>query len=307
MAWEVSLIEWLQNAMGKAGEFIAKAFTTAGGEVITLIVLLAMIFCYSKEAGKRSALKIIAASMWFPMIKNVVLRLRPYMEHAGIRALVLTEADAGAMDVVQQGYSFPSGHSAMSFSIYGSLCREVRKRWLWIVSAVLVFCIGVSRFAVGVHYPTDVLGGWTIGLLAICFGELLEKKVQKEWIRYLILLVITLPGIFWCRSRDYFSGLGMLAAMTFVFPYEQKHVNFQDTRNIWAMILRVLGALGVYAGLNTVLKLPFSSEFLNNGSLGAGLVRSLRYGMILFVILGVYPRVFPLFEKVGKKREVSIQ
>ena len=99
----------------------------------------------------------------------------------------------------------------------------------------------------------------------------------------------------------------MLAAMTFVFPYEQKHVNFQDTRNIWAMILRVLGALGVYAGLNTVLKLPFSSEFLNNGSLGAGLVRSLRYGMILFVILGVYPRVFPLFEKVGKKREVSIQ
>ena len=89
--------------------------------------------------------------------------------------------------------------------------------------------------------------------------------------------------------------------MTVVFPYEEKYVRFQDTRNIWAMILRVLGALAVYLILNKVLKMPFSTEFLDNGSLGAGLVRTARYGIILFVILGVYPRVFPLFEKVGKK------
>ena len=299
MAWEVSLIEWLQNETGKAGGFLAKLFSVIGGETVMLLVLLVILFCYSKEAGKRCGLKIIAATIWFPMIKNIVLRLRPYMEHETIRALRLAETDADAMDAVQQGYSFPSGHAAMSLSVYGSLCREARKKWLWILSIILVFMIGLSRFAAGVHYPTDVLAGWAIGLLAICFGEWLEKKVAKEQVRYLILLAVSLPGILWCRSRDYYSALGVLAAMVIAFPYEEKHIQFKDTRNVWAMILRVAGAMALYVALNTLLKLPFSREFLDNGSVAAGLVRSLRYGIILFVTIGIYPRVFPLFEKIG--------
>ena len=67
------------------------------------------------------------------------------------------------------------------------------------------------------------------------------------------------------------------------------------------MILRVLGAFAVYAVLNTVLKLPFNKEWLNSGALAANLIRSARYAIILFVIVGVYPRLFPVFEKVGKK------
>jgi hypothetical protein len=80
-------------------------------------------------------------------------------------------------------------------------------------------------------------------------------------------------------------------------------VNFSDTRNIWAMILRVAGAFAIYLALNTVLKMPFSKEWLNSGELGANLVRAGRYAIILFLVIGIYPMVFPAFEKVriGKK------
>ena len=301
MEWEVSLIKSLQDAMGKAGEVATKVFSTAGGEIITLVVLLAIMFCWSKAAGKRSALRIIAASLWFPMIKNAVLRMRPYMEHEEIRVLLAPEADAELTDVVQQGYSFPSGHSALSATIYGSICREAKKKWLWIASMILVALIGISRFLAGVHYPTDVLGGWTVALAAIAFGDLMEKYVRKEWVRYMILLAIALPGLIWCRSRDYFSALGMLIGLIAVFPYEEKYVRYKDTRNIWAMILRVAGAMAVYLVLDKVLKMPFSKDFLNDGTLGSGLVRAARNAIILFVLFGVYPRVFPLFEKIGKK------
>ena len=67
------------------------------------------------------------------------------------------------------------------------------------------------------------------------------------------------------------------------------------------MILRLAGAFAIYAVLNSVLKLPFNKEWLNNGTLGANLIRTARYAIILFTIVGVYPRVFPLFEKIGKK------
>ena len=64
------------------------------------------------------------------------------------------------------------------------------------------------------------------------------------------------------------------------------------------MILRCAGALAIYYVLNTVLKMPFSKEFLDNGTLAANLVRTARYAVILFVVIAVYPRVFPLLEKI---------
>ena len=218
-----------------------------------------------------------------------------------IKVLQVVEPDADPLDIVQQGYSFPSGHGATAVSLFGSIGRELRKRWMWTLAVVMPLLIGFSRIAVGVHYPTDVLAGWVVGLAAIGFNILLEKIVKKEWQRYVVLLVITVPGIFWCRSRDYFTALGLLIAAAVAFPYEEKYVGFKDTRNVWAMILRTLGAFAIYFALNTLLKMPFSKEWLDSGRLLANLVRTARYTIILFVVLAVYPRIFPLFEKAGKK------
>ena len=301
--WEVDLIEWLQNAMGSVGEGIAKAVSSIGGETVSLLVLMVMNFCYSKEAGKRCGFTILTSSMMFPMIKNIVLRIRPYMAHQDkIKALMKVEADADLNDVIQQGYSFPSGHSASAAATYVSIARELRKKWMWIVAVIVPLLIGLSRFAVGVHYPTDVLAGWAVGLAAVGISVLIEKTVKKEWMRYAILLAVTLPGIFWCTSRDYFTSLGLLIGMTAAVPFEKKYVDFKDTRNIWAMILRVAGAFAIYAVLNKALKMPFSTEWLDSGKLAANLVRTARYAIVLFTIVGIYPMVFPLFEKIGKKK-----
>ena len=299
--WEVDLIQWVQNTMGSAGTALAKVFSFIGGETMSLLLLIIMLFCYKKAAGKRVALTVLTASMWFPMIKNVVLRVRPYMAHReSIEVLQVVEADADPMDIIQQGFSFPSGHGATAVSLFGSIGRELRKRWMWTLAIVMPLLIGLSRIAVGVHYPTDVLAGWAVGLAAIGFNMLLVKYVKKEWVRYVILLALTVPGIFWCTSRDYFTALGLLIAAAVAFPYEEKYVKFQDTRNVWAMILRAAGSFAIYFALNTLLKMPFSKEWLDSGELAANLVRTARYAVILFVIIGVYPRVFPVFEKVGK-------
>ena len=301
--WEVELITWLQQNMGKFGETVAKALSFMGDEMFVLLLLIAVLFCYRKEVGKKVSCSVLLAGIFFPMIKKVVLRVRPYMAHQDrIKCLQLPERDANPMDIVHQGYSFPSGHSAMAASMYGTAGMEIRKRWMWFIAVIAPLLIGVSRFAVGAHYPTDVLAGWAIGLLAIGVNALLQNKVQKEGVRLVIILAIALPGLIWCRSRDYFSALGMVIGAACAFPYEAKYVKFQDTRNPWAMILRVVGAFAVYYALNTLLKLPFSKEFLDNGTLEAGLVRTARYAIVLFAALGLFPKLFPVFEKIGKKQ-----
>ena len=303
MDWEVSLIARMQEVLGSFGMTVSKLFSFIGGEEVSLLVLLVVLFCWSREAGKRSALTLLAATAWFPMVKNVVLRSRPYMAHPDdVRIEQIPEPDADPMDIVQQGYSLPSGHSAMSLAIFGSIARESRKKWTWTLAILLPLLIGISRVAVGAHYPTDVLAGWAIGLAAMGFTALLEKKVKNETVRYLILLATVLPGVFWCNSRDYFSALGAMIGAVIALPYEEKYVHFKDTRKVPVMILRVIGAGAIYFLLNTLLKLPFSKEFLNNGTLGANLVRTLRYSILLFVIIGVYPRCFPALEKLFEKK-----
>ena len=301
--WEVDMITWLQQNMGSFGAALSKVASFLGGETVSLLLIIVMLFCYKKEAGKRVTLTVLTAGIWFPMIKNAVLRVRPYMAHKeNIDVLQVVEADADPWDIVQQGFSLPSGHAATAVSLFGSMAMELRKRWSWFLMVAMSLMIGFSRVTVGVHYPTDVLAGWAIGLAALGFNLLLQKYVKKEWLQYVILLIMALPGIIWCQSRDYFTALGLLIAAAVAFPYEAKYVKFQDTRNPWAMILRALGSFAIYFALNTLLKMPFSKEWLDSGELLANLVRTARYAIILFIVLTVYPRVFPLFEKVGKKK-----
>ena len=82
--------------------------------------------------------------------------------------------------------------------------------------------------------------------------------------------------------------------------FEEKYVRFQNTRVWWKIVLRVIGGAAVYFGLNMALKMPFSSDFLGSATFAAYLVRALRYAIILFVDIAIYPM---LFDRIGKKKE----
>ena len=302
MEWEANLIEWLQNSLGDLCDLFGKVFSFFGGETGLLALFVIVLFCWKKEMGQKLALIFASLIAWFGMIKAVVMRPRPYVEYPDkVQALAPVNAEASPTDVVAQGFSFPSMHSGSVAASYLTLAREIKKKWFWVIAIALTLLVGFSRMVTGNHYPTDVLAGWLLGLVVIGIFELLERYVKKEWVRHLILLATILPGLFFVRTDDYYTALGLLIGAVVAIPFERKFVDFQDTRNIWAMILRVIGAFAIYFVLNTLLKMPFSPDFLGSGSLSALLVRTGRYAVIIFAIMGLYPKVFPLFEKLGKR------
>ncbi|MBV1703161.1 MAG: phosphatase PAP2 family protein [Hyphomicrobiales bacterium] len=83
-------------------------------------------------------------------------------------------------------YSFPSGHALFSACFYGAIAivtsramqSTARKAVVWIVTVALVLMIGGARIYLGVHYPSDVMGGylvaiaWIAMLLSACLRKL---------------------------------------------------------------------------------------------------------------------------------------
>ena len=88
-------------------------------------------------------------------------------------------------------YSFPSGHALGSFCFYGILAWLITARLenrslkilIWIMAGVLIFSIGFSRLYLGVHYPSDVVAGFTsafVWIFTVGFSDFWLKKRTVE-------------------------------------------------------------------------------------------------------------------------------
>ena len=136
---------------------IAKFITNFGGAII-LIILAPMwfIFIKNKKIGISVILNLVIITVLNQLLKRIVQRPRP------------TEFRI----VEESGYSFPSGHSMVSMAFYGYLIYLIYKhvknkylKWISIILLSILICsIGISRIYLGVHYTSDVLGGFFISI-----------------------------------------------------------------------------------------------------------------------------------------------
>ena len=105
---------------------------------------------------------------------------------------------------------------------------------------VLPLLIGISRFCLGVHYPTDVICGWLLGLIVVLLVPLLQKLIKNRLVFYGIIIMITIPGLFYCRSQDYYTAFGSLAGFILAIEFDDKLVNFENVNGRIGDIINVL-------------------------------------------------------------------
>ena len=156
VAMEADILLWIQNNIrNDVLTPIFKFITTLGNAGVIWIVLSVGLLIPKKtrRVGVLALVSLLFSALIDNVIlKNVVARTRPYEVIEGLTSLV----------GVQKDYSFPSGHTGSAFAAAVVMFRELPKK-LGIPILVFVCLMGLSRLYVGVHYPSDVLGGVLIG------------------------------------------------------------------------------------------------------------------------------------------------
>lgn len=123
-----------------------------GGMIWIASIIVLLIPKKTRKIALLAALSLLLGWSCNELIKHLVARTRPYDAITTLTPLV-AKLDS---------YSFPSGHTCASFSVAVVYYRMFSKKVGWI-ALLLAILIGLSRLYVGVHYPTDVLGGCVVG------------------------------------------------------------------------------------------------------------------------------------------------
>jgi len=144
------------------------------GSATMLIMLCVLFFVLFKDRRMPFIISVnlLAVFLLNNLIKLIIARPRPQVLNL----------------VAENGYSFPSGHAMVATGFYGLLIYIIHKKMKnkiiktlsIIMLAVLIFLIGLSRIYLGVHYATDIIGGFVIGTIYL-ISFLKIVKGMKVW------------------------------------------------------------------------------------------------------------------------------
>ncbi len=143
--------------------------------LVQLAAFAILTFCcrgLSIDIAKRAILAFLVSGLFHLLMKAVIPRERPSNFDWAI-----------PLENVYSTRSFPSGHTSTAFAIGLTLFLLLDdRRWAW-TALIWGILVGISRVAVGVHFPSDVLGGYGVGAIgagiAILISEAMSKKKKQ--------------------------------------------------------------------------------------------------------------------------------
>ena len=259
--WGVQVILWLQH-FSPTLDLPFKAFTYLGDEASFLLLLPLVYWCLDRRIGARLSILFGLSTYVGALAKVLMDQPRPFQYDHRVQPLV----EAG-------GKGFPSLHTQNAVVVCGYLASQFRRTWLWVGAGLLMVFIPLSRLYLGVHFPTDLLGGYLIGalllLLYLRLGPGVETWLTEKGMAWQLGVALVLPGLLMLLlptgEEIGLTGGAMLIGTSVGFVLERRWVGF-EAGGLWRKRgLRYLLGVAVLFVLRFGLKAAFSGlepEFL---------------------------------------------
>ena len=174
-AAELAMLDWMQAHL-RCGVLDAVmpavSWICNHGEVWILLAAILLAIPKTRKAGFCLAcgllVDLLVCNLW---LKPMIGRVRPFAVNPNVSLLISPPSDA----------SFPSGHTASSFAAVAAL--KTADSRLWKPALALAAVIAFSRLYLYAHWPTDILGGIAVGILAGWLGAKLAERLEAAYHR----------------------------------------------------------------------------------------------------------------------------
>ncbi len=279
MEFQAEIIKAVQSVASPALDIIFEIITIFGEELILIPIVAFIFWCCNKEMGYWLCWCLSCGNLVVNSTK-VIFKVERPIGYEGIRTL---------REHTATGYSFPSGHTQAAANMFTGLARAVNRKRFWAIAFILPAFVGLSRMYLGVHWPTDVLAGYAIGIALPLLLWLLYRKLAKYkvWLFLGSTLLFT-PfcfidgnvGSFW---KAFGFGIG-LAIGAFI---ETKFIKFEidgipKKKLAIRFVVGLAIIIAVYLGMKAVL--PSGNIF-----------SFIRYLCIPVAAMAVWPWLFKKF------------
>ncbi|MGM9320112.1 phosphatase PAP2 family protein [Deinococcus aquaticus] len=256
------------------------AVTNLGRDEIFIVALALYTWLVSPRGGRNLGTAFALSYLVNAALKYGLNLPRPFTNDPAA-ASEAARATAG-------GPGLPSGHSQMAATLWGGVAAQLRRPWVTWAAAALVALIAGSRLVLNVHYPSDVIVGLTLGVLfaLVAARVTFPQGGALRWAPPLGALVVAalLPA---GAPREFAAGLGMAAGFWFVQP------RFTPPTTVSGRLIVAV------AGLAVVFAVYFGLGALPAGIKEVGLVRALRYALLVLAAAEGVPLLLRRWLPVG--------
>jgi len=305
----MQFLRFLEGLRTPFMDTVMSLITQLGDELFFMVIAITMFWCIDKRRGYYLLSVGFVGTVLNQFLKLVFRVPRPWVLDPDF-TIVESAREAAT------GYSFPSGHTQNAVGTFGGVARSSKKRWVQIVSIVILLLVSFSRMYLGVHTPKDVGVSFVIAvILLLVLYPLFLKMDEKPKMMYWMFGGMTMLGVAYLLfvtlypfpadvdaanlasgTKNAYTLLGATLGVLVAYHVDRTHTNFSTKAPLPGQILKVVIGLAltlaVKAGAKPVLNMLF------NGHQAANLI---RYFLMVIVAGVLWPMTFKWFAKIGKK------
>jgi membrane-associated phospholipid phosphatase len=268
--WGIEVVLWFQQ-FSPALDLPFKALTFMGNEAFYLLFMPLVYWCIDRRTGAGLFILLLFSAYLNGVAKIIADQPRPFNYDPRVKALVHSG-----------GGGLPSGHTQNAVVIWGYLAAASGNTIGWIIAGFLMIGIPLSRIYLGVHFPTDLFGGYLLGapilILFLWLAPRLEKWLVLKGFAWQLAMSLVLPMILIflnpAGNRYVLSMIAALMGVSAGFVLERRFVRFDSHGLLWQRATRYLLGVSILFGLWGGLRIAFSTME------PAALLRFIRYTLV---------------------------
>ncbi|GHV96038.1 phosphatidic acid phosphatase [Spirochaetia bacterium] len=225
LQWGLDLIRLVQSFASPPLTAVMRIITEFGSATAYMALLPLIYWCYDERKGLRLGLAILVSAWLNLSLKFFLNQPRPFFAGYDPSVGMISERFGG----------LPSGHAQNSLVMWTIIASWGKRKWLFGITALICLLVSFSRIYLGVHFPSDIFGGWVLGSLVLCAyffsGKRIEALLAKGGFRAEIYAAaaVAFIMILYRPGAEILMPGGMFLGMAAGYSLNKRYIGFKSS------------------------------------------------------------------------------